>query len=265
MKVILKFLMAFACVLSSCSTPKDICYFQDNDYKNAQEVAVMNEITVKPGDKVSIVVNSKDPLLAEMFNLSMVSHRPGSAVGLSNTQQISCYTVTKDGEIDFPVLGKVNIMGLTREQIAKTIKTKLIENQYVNDPVVTVEFGNLYFSVLGEVARPGRYNIEHDRVTILDAISMAGDLTIYGKRQSVKVLREENGKQKAYMVDLTSSKNLYASPVFYLQQKDVVYVDPNDNRARQSTVNGNTVRSTQFWISLSTLGTSVALLVQRKR
>ena len=156
---------------------------------------------------------------------------------------------------------KVTVAGKNREQIAALIKRELIKRNLVNDPVVTVEFGNLYVSVLGEVARPGRFPITRDKVTILDAISQAGDLTIYGKRENVCLMREENGHQNIYRVDLTNGGALLASPAYYLQQKDVIYVEPNDTRARQSTVNGNNVRSTSFWISLASLATSVAVLI----
>ena len=159
------------------------------------------------------------------------------------------------------MLGKVTVAGKNREQIAALIKSELIKRNLVNDPVVTVEFGNLYVSVLGEVARPGRFPITRDKVTILDAISQAGDLTIYGKRENVCLMREENGHQNIYRVDLTNGGALLASPAYYLQQKDVIYVEPNDTRARQSTVNGNNVRSTSFWISLASLATSVAVLI----
>ena len=131
----------------------------------------------------------------------------------------------------------------------------------VKDPVVTVEFMNLTVSVLGEVANPGRFNIDKDRLTLLDALSMAGDLTVYGKRENVLVQREENGKKTLYRVNLNSGYDLYASPVYYLQQNDIVYVEPNSVRARQSTVNGNNVRSTSFWLSLASLLTTITVLI----
>ena len=208
---------------------------------------------------------SKNPELANMFNLPVYTNRVGAIERTSNltssSQQISCYTVDNDGCIDFPHLGNIKVAGLQRGEIATLIKGKLIETQLVNDPVVTVEFANLYFSVLGEVARPGRFTIDQDKISILDAISMAGDLTINGKRKNVTVLRENNGKQDIYTLDLTSAYNIYSSPVYYLQQKDIVYVEPNDNRIRQSTINGNNVRSTSFWISVTSLLTSIAVLV----
>lgn len=250
-------------VLGACSTPKDVTYFQDLQYGKSEEILKSLEITVKPGDKLSIVINSKDPLLADLFNLPIISHRVGysQSSSLSQSQQVSCYTVDNEGKIDFPVLGKIKVAHKNRENIAAFIKKELIGQNLINDPVVTVEFANLYISVLGEVNKPGRYDIEQDKVTLLDAIGMAGDLTIFGKRNSVIVLREEDGKQISYKVNLTSAYDLYVSPVYYLQQKDVVYVEPNATKIRQSTVNGNNVRSTSFWISLASLFTSVAVLI----
>ncbi len=150
---------------------------------------------------------------------------------------------------------------MKRSEVAEHIKDQLISQNLVNDPVVTVEFMNLCISVLGEVQKPGRYNIDRDKITLLDAISMAGDLTIYGKRDNVAVLREEGGTQHAYLVDLRSAQSVYTSPVFYLQQNDVIYVEPNSMRSRQSTVNGNNVRSTSFWLSLASLLTSIGILI----
>lgn len=120
---------------------------------------------------------------------------------------------------------------------------------------------NLSVDVMGEVNRPGRYNIDKDHLTILDALSQAGDLTIHGKREKVLVLRTEEGKQRVYGINLCSADHLYSSPVYYLQQNDVVYVEPNDTKARQSTVNGNNIRSTSFWISLASLLTSIGILI----
>ena len=150
---------------------------------------------------------------------------------------------------------------MKREEIASHIKNELVTKNLVKDPVVTVEFMNLCISVLGEVNNPGRFNIDRDRITILDAISMAGDLTIYGNRYKVMVMRQEGDIQRVYGVNLTSGEHIYTSPVYYLQQNDVVYVEPNDVKARQSTVNGNNIRSTSFWISLASLLTSIGILI----
>ena len=149
---------------------------------------------------------------------------------------------------------------MTREDVAAYIKKELVAKDLIKDPVVTVEFMNLTISVIGEVNKPGRYNIDRDHLTVLDALSMAGDLTIFGNRNEILVLRQENNKQHAYAINLNSAEQIYASPVYYLRQGDVVYVEPNDTRKRQSTVNGNNIRSTSFWISIASLLTSVAIL-----
>ena len=120
---------------------------------------------------------------------------------------------------------------------------------------------NLTVSVMGEVNSPGRYSIDKDKMSILEVLSMAGDLTIYGRRDNILVLRQEDGAQKVYAVNLGSADQLYTSPAYYLQQNDVVYVEPNDTKSRQSTVNGNNVRSTSFWLSLASLLTTIAVLI----
>lgn len=254
--------MAFvALVLASCSTPKGITYFQDVSSVDGQRIERQEDITVRPKDKVSIIVNCKTPELTALFNLPLVTQRLGensrSSIPGNSQGYISGYTVDDFGNIDFPVLGEVRVAGLTRSQIASLIKSELSERGQASDAVVTVDFMNLYYQVLGEVARPGRYAIDKDAMTILDAIGAAGDLTIYGRRDRVKVLRDENGRMRTYEVDLCSASDLITSPAYHIRQNDVIYVDPNDVRARQATVNGNNVRSTSFWISLTSLAASV--------
>lgn len=255
----------FAIVLvlgaTSCATHKKIAYFQDlTPGVSTQEVSLPLEIKIQPDDKISILVNSKNPQLVELFNLPYVARQIGQ-VESSTPQGVSGYTVDADGNIDFPVLGKIHIAGKSRAEVAAFIKNELISNNLVNDPVVTVEFMNLTVSVMGEVNSPGRYSIDKDKMSILEILSMAGDLTIYGRRDNVLVLRQEEGEQKVYAVNLASAAQLYTSPAYYLQQNDVVYVEPNDTKSRQSTVNGNNVRSTSFWLSLASLLTTIAVLI----
>lgn len=264
---LLLILLAGVAALSSCSSSKQVVYFQDLKPGETEiKLPEVKAITVRPEDKISIIVNSRDPQLTDLFNLPFVSRQLGQTLRSGSTyagsnQGVSVYTVDSDGKIDFPVLGKIHVAGMKREEIAEHIKGELIKENLVKDPVVTVEFANLCISVLGEVNNPGRFSIDRDRLTILDALSMAGDLTIYGNRYKVIVLRQEGDTQRVYGIDLTSGNHIYSSPAYYLQQNDVVYVEPNAVKARQSTVNGNNVRSTSFWISLASLLTSVAILI----
>ena len=257
-------LLLLAILLCSCATPRQITYFQDLHDGVNKTITNSKIVRVKPEDKISIIVKSKDPQLAELFNLPIVSYRVGqgstSALG-SGSQQVTSYSVNSKGFIDFPVLGEIYVEGQTREEIASNIKKKLMDQNLIKDPVVTVEFDNLSYSVLGEVNRPGKFVIDRDRVTILDAISAAGDLTIYGKRDNITVLRHEYNKETVYTINLCSGNDMFESPAYYLQQNDVVYVEPNYAGARQSTVNGNNVRSTSFWLSLASLLTTIGVLV----
>lgn len=249
-------------LLVSCASPKDITYLQDIQTEVTDVIAFPSEIKVRSGDRISIIINSKDPLLADLFNLPIVAHRVGLSLNtsLSQNQQVSGYTIDTAGDIDFPILGKLHIAGMMREEIVSYVKKELIAKDLIKDPVVTVEFMNLSVAIMGEVRNPGRFNIDKDKITVLEAISMAGDLTIYGKRENVLVIRTEGDGQKAYKVDLRSSSELLSSPVYHLQQNDIVYVEPNTTRARQSTVNGNNVISTSFWLSVTSLLATIAIL-----
>lgn len=245
-----------ALIAVSCSTPRNIPYFQDVVDGSVDSIAVSRTITMRPGDKISIIVNSKNQKIAAMFNLTYATRYMGTVsddVLSSQNTGVQGYMVEEDGTIDFPVIGRIQVAGLTRDEISRLIKEKLISGGLVQDPVVTVEYLNLKVSVLGEVTKPGRVSIDRDTYTIMDALSAAGDLTIYGMRESVRVIRAENGVRKTYVVNLCSAQNLYSSPVYYLQQNDMIYVEPNDVRVRQSTVNGNNVRSTSFWVSIASL------------
>jgi polysaccharide export outer membrane protein len=257
-------LAASIILLGACSTSKNITYFQDlRPGESELTLAAPVEIKIQPKDKLSILVNSQDPRLTNLFNLPIFTQQIGQEGNTGSSCGVSGYTVDTDGNIDFPVLGQLHIAGMTREEVAAYIKKELQSHDLIKDPVIIVEYMNLSISVMGEVNRPGRYNIEKDELTILDALSQAGDLTIFGKREKVLVLRKENGKQRVYGINLCSGEHLYTSPVYYLQQNDVVYVEPNETKSRQSTVNGNNVRSTSFWISLASLLTSIAVLIAK--
>lgn len=253
----------FLLLLTACTSTKDISYFQDTQQETTA-VVTPKQITMRPQDKLTIIVNTRNQDLTNMFNLAYVTKQLGTTANAGAGLGVSCYTVDNEGYIDFPVLGKVNVGGKTRTQIAQQIKDELIKQNLVKDAVVTVEFANLTYSVLGEVKYPNRYAITNDQVTLLDAISQAGDLTIQGQRTNIKVLRSDiDGKQTTYIVNLCSLEDLQNSPAYYLQQNDIIYVEPNDMRARQSTVNGNNVRSSSFWISLASLFASIINIMIR--
>lgn len=269
MKRTLILLAVLAATLASCGTPKEIVYFQDIKGETTLRAEKAEPIRLKPTDQISVIVNSRDPQVTAMFNLPYYTKRigdsqsltAGNAVVASSQTGVSGYTVDSDGYIDFPVLGKILVAGLTREEAEETIKEELLDSRQIKDPVVIIEFMNLGFSILGEVNKPGRYKIDRDRFTVLDAIGLAGDLTINGRRDNVLLVRHDGTKDHTYNLNLMDARKLYASPAFYIQQGDVIYVTPNDKRIRESTVNANNVRSTSFWISLTSLLTSVGLFV----
>ena len=261
------FLFAFVFLMSSCDVSKRITYFQDiQDHQTASGKTEQPtpEIRLRPEDKISIIVNTKVPELTALFNLPYTARTLGAqSEQISSTSHGSSgYIIKSDGTIDFPVLGMVQAAGKTRDELGGYIKSELINRNLVNDPVVTVEFINLQFAVMGEVRSPGTYRITRDHITLLDALSMAGDLNIDGKRDNVLVLRPDaSGNMTAYNVDMRSFDAVQNSPAYYIHQNDYIYVEPNKKRANQSTVNANTVQSASFWISVVSLLASVATTI----
>ncbi len=248
-------------MMTSCSTYKKINYLQDVVPDKAERIAINKGILIQPKDMISIVVSSRNPELALIFNLPVISYQAGSeSVSGQGSQRLLGYVVDNDGNIDFPVLGLVKAAGLTRWELAKEIKERIIEGNYIKDPVVTVEFMNFKISVMGEVTSPGTYNIEGDKITILQALSLAKDLTIFGRRDNVSVIREQDGERVIYQVDLRSA-SIFESPAYYLQQNDIVYVEPNKVRAGQSTINENNIKSVSLWVSIGSFLTSLAVLI----
>jgi polysaccharide export outer membrane protein len=256
--------------LSSCHTPTDVTYFQDISDGSRIEVSNISELVVAPYDEVMIAVHSKDPQLAQMFNLSFNSTNIGnggksytsSVAGSYGSNTLARYVVNSYGDIDFPVLGTLHIAGLKRSELADYIKNELIQRNYIKDPVVIIDFANRAVNVLGEVSKPGKVTMDRDNYTILDAIAGAGDLSINGKRENVLVIRMEDGRQVAHSVDLTNAQATMSSPVYYLKQNDVIYVEPNDYKKRQTTVNGNSLLTPSFWISIASFATTLVLLIK---
>ena len=255
---------------ASCSTPKDIAYFQDVTHGEMIQPLERNDIKVRSEDKLSIVVSTQDPALSSMFNLVTTQNRIGSGgsggtLGGSSSGgsgQTSLYTVDHDGDINFPVLGRLHVAGMNRTQLSKYIETEIKSRELVKDPIVTVDYANTGISVLGEVKSPGRVEFNKDHLTIVEAIALAGDVAPDGMRQNVTVMREgENGRQTVYKVDLTDMKQLAQSPVYYMQQNDVIYVEPNDKAKRNTTPNGNSAFTPSFWISIASFAMTIGTLV----
>lgn len=242
-------------MLAACAPVKDIAYFQDRVVDSPEKIDQHAGIVIQPKDMISIVVSSRNPELAAIFNL-------GSSLKQAETQSgnMPGYMVDNDGNIDFPIIGEIHVAGMTRWDVSSKIKGMLIDKGYLNDAVVTVEFMNFKVSVLGEVTKPGTYTIDGDKVTILQALSLAGDLTIYGKRENVTVMRELDGKRTFYNVDLCSV-DLFKSPAYNLQQNDIIYVEPSQEKARESTIDDKGLRLTSIAVSSGSLLVSLTTLI----
>ena len=261
----LSILMTAAAVmlLASCGskTSRNINYLQEAQKDTTVTMLPEEGILVQPKDMISIVVSSRNPELSAMFNLTNVSYQAGGETSTTGSyNRILGYSVDNNGNIDFPIVGKINVSGLTRWQVADKVKEELVSRNLLKDPVISVEFLNFKISVLGEVAHPGTYTVTGDKITLLEALSLAGDLTIYGRRDRVSVIREINGKRTVYINDLRSM-DLFTSPSYYLKQNDVVLVEPNKVRAGQSTINENSLKSTSFWMSVGSFLVTIANLI----
>ena len=250
-------LLCLIAFLASCSAPKEVLYLQDIASIKEENIDKNYEVIIHKDDLLAILVNSKDPELALPFNMPVVTYQIGAQT--TAQQRLLGYLVDQNGDIDFPILGKIHVEGLTRMQVTELIILKLRSEDLIKDPIVTVQFLNFKVSVMGEVTRPGTFDISGDRITLLEALSMAGDLTIYGRRDRVAVIREKDGKRRILYHDLRSS-DIFQSPCYYLQQNDIVYVEPNKAKTGQSRINSN--NSVGVWLSaVSVLASITSLMV----
>ena len=247
-----------ALLLASCATNKRAAYIQQVQTDIPTAIEQDYQIRIKPLDRLTVTLNSKDPELAAPFNAasSYNSLNGLSSYSSSSNGNLQILTVDKEGKIQLPIIGEIDCDGLTRNELAKKIENTIRENGMVHDPIVIIQFADVKFSVLGEVARPGQFSITKDRISLFDALAMAGDLTIYGQRENVALIREENGMRTVHYFDL-KNPDILTSPYFYLQQGDVVYVTPNKYKAQAGEINQN--RS--FYISLVSVAVSVATLL----
>lgn len=216
-------------LFTSCASKKDYVYLQDMQMGTSYPIETRYEPIIHSDDRLSITVSCKNPELAIPFNIYGGGIRIGAdghvTADEANTTAENGYRVDVDGNIDFPILGKLHIEGMTVNAVKKLICDKIEAGNYMKDPLVLIEFLNFKYSVLGAVSHNGSFSANGDRVTLLDAIAKAGDLTAKARTNRVAVIREVNGERQMFMHDL-NSKDIFESPCFYLQQNDIVYVEP---------------------------------------
>ncbi len=228
-------IISTALFLLSCGSRQDIIYFQDADFASMSRPIKTYSPVIKPDDALTITVSALDVVSVRPFNLIAVAYAEND--GEIGRTAMQSYLVDANGNIDFPVLGTLKLAGLNRVQATNLIKDMLKE--YINDPIVNLRNINFKVTVLGEVNNPGTFTVQNDRITILEALGLAGDLTIQAERNNIMVVREENGKKTYNRVNLTSEE-IFNSPMYYLTQNDVIYVQPNNSRVKGSTVGPST-------------------------
>lgn len=248
-------MMGAALCMTSCVSTKKLIYMQGvNTIPEDSLRELQNyELRIQPDDQLAISINSKNEELIMPFNNNLLIGSGNTNGGSQANSQagITYFQVNKEGYIHFPILGDLKVQGLTRNDIGKMIESKLIAGSYVKDPSVSVKLMSFKVTVLGEVSNPGVKQLSGERLTILEALGMAGDLQPSGQRENILVLREEGGQRKTYTVNLTNARSVLESPCYYLQQNDVVYVQPN------SAIKVKGSAATAY---LSTTGTLVSIL-----
>ena len=253
----LLFLFSLPLLLAACTSYKNVPYLQNPEAVNDLEGTLpLYDAKIMPKDLLTIVVSCTSPELAAPFNLTVATQN-NAALSYTTTQPVlQQYLVDNDGNINFPVLGELHVGGLTKKATEQMIVEKL--KPYITEtPIVTVRMVNYKISVIGEVARPGTFTISNEKVNILEALAMAGDMTVYGLRDDVKLIRENaNGKQEIIPLDLNKAETIL-SPYYYLQQNDIIYVTPNKAKARNSDIG----TSTSLWFSATSILVSIASLL----
>jgi polysaccharide export outer membrane protein len=226
----------FAVILTSCAPSSKIVYLNNSVNGMTEENVIKYANTLQPDDKLIVTVTADEPTLAAPFNLVYLTTQTNQMNNISSNDALSSYLIDQNGEIDFAGIGKIKLAGLTRIEAEDKIRNMIALQ--INNPAVNLRVINFKVSVIGEVSRPGTVQVSGDRITILEALSQAGDLTIYGKRKEVMVVREKAGIKTINMVDVTDVA-LINSPFYYLSQNDVVIVQPNQTRVNSSVIGPN--------------------------
>ncbi len=248
--------LLFGVLASSCTSQKKMAYVREITAASADSVNAtfhaQREAHIVCGDALTIAVNALDLEAVETFNMPLYNPGQVGTDRMYSSYQLQYYLVDKDGQINFPTLGKIHVEGMTISELRDYLTAEISKS--VNDPIVNVHFANYQITVLGEVTRPGRYSVSSERVTILDALGLAGDMTPYGKRDNILIARETNGKMQFERLNINNA-SIFASPFFYLQQNDVIYVEPNGVRAVNS-------QNISLYLSmLTTLGSMATVIV----
>lgn len=249
-KLLLMLTLSAGLLLSSCVSSKKIVYLQDKLPENSIENIAKYEIKIQPGDLLYINISAIDTKATLPFNL----YESGGVT--SGSSKPLLYLVNVDGEINFPVVGVLKVAGLTTKQISNMLTEKL--TSYLKNPIVNIRLKNFKVTILGEVKNPGTYIVDNEKISVLEAIGLAGDLKIQAKRSKITLVREQQGKRTLATFDLTSEA-LFNSPYFYLAQNDVIYVKPNKSKINSSAVGPNT---SILISSVSTLISLIAILTR---
>lgn len=244
-------LVCAAALMASCATSKEILYFQDIDDVELSALTTEYEAVIKKDDRLSIVVSGPDKLVTGPYNLTLGDMTAGGSYNDPDRSTLS-YLVDSEGNIDFPILGKIHVEGMTRNELVAYLTSEIGKD--VKDPIVYVSFRNYKITVLGEVRNPGTFEMDSEKINILQALGRAGDLQLTAKRDGIILIREENGFQKHYNIDLRDS-HVLDSPYFYMQQNDILYIPPSATRVATATT------ATGIWGTvLSSITTTIALI-----
>lgn len=246
-------LAAFALLFAGCASYKDIVYFQDIDQRDLKPLLNEYEATIKKDDRLAIVVSGADKTVTAPYNLTL-TELSGSAGTSGNGPENATltYLVDSEGNIEFPILGQIHVEGMTRNELVRYLTSEIGKD--VKDPIVYVSFKNYKITVLGEVRSPGTYTIDSEKISVLQALGRAGDLNLTAMREGILLIREVDGVQQHYTIDLRDS-GLLESPYFYMQQNDVLYVPPSPTRVAQGTA------ATGLWSAmLSTISSAISVI-----
>lgn len=252
-------LVLLVALMTSCSAPKNVAYLWNSNDVDLSQSQYLYDAKIMPKDILTITVNTVNPEASAPFNLIVRSTLTSTSSNIATSGgSLQTYLVDNEGGIDFPVIGYIKVGGLTKRECEKLIHDKV--KPYLNaaeNPVVTVRMSSYSISVLGEVNKPGSYQVSREKINILEALAQAGDLTIYGVRERVKLIREDaQGHKQIHTVNLNDA-NILTSPYYYLQQNDILYVEPNKVKAQNSTIG----QSTTLWISATSILISMASLL----